>query len=117
MLTGSYKVAFQTVDHRGYYAVVRLEAERIPGRELFVTFDDRAVDQYRAAARFGVEYAWESVRIGLHVKVIEVDYAPVDTSSPIVVFAAAKAMWKALRYVPKRPIVLDTERRRIYLPC
>lgn len=122
MPQGEFKLVVQA-GQVGYYAEIVLDVQRSPQLEgIAIQFAPSCEIRYRAAAQFGIEYAWEYTprelkgNTGLAVEIVTIRWAAVDTTSVLVAYAAAEALWKAISHTPRRPIKLDTEARGIFFP-
>jgi hypothetical protein len=105
------------------FAVVRVEAAPRPGG-FSIEIDASAAEAagtFRAAVEVGVRYAWEHLDRcarppGVAIRVTEVQVMVVDTTEISVVYAAALALWDALKLSPERPVELLPETRSLRFP-
>jgi hypothetical protein len=107
----------------GMFAIVGVEAT--PRPDGFSIEIDRsaaeAAGTFRAAVEVGVRYAWEHLDryarpSGVAVRVTEVQVMVVDTTEIAVIYAAALALWDALKLNPDRPVELIPETRSLRFP-
>lgn len=117
-----FKVS-QAMGQHGCYAMVEIEAEMSNeiGKLTVATSPDCAAE-YRSAAIYGMEYAWEHAprevkkERGVTVVLRQVESAPIDTTSIMVVYAAASALWEALAVHPQRRPLIDGPNIGIFFP-
>ena len=107
------------------FAVVRVETTTRPEGFSFeideLVMKDRSAAPFRAAIEVGVHYAWKHLDryarpSGLSVRVTELQVMVVDTNELTVLYAAALALWDALKLNPERPIELLPESLSLRFP-
>lgn len=118
---GKFELACQHGDW-GYYAVVSLEVEVIKnGGGLAVVFRDND-SGWKDGVQFGIAYADEKFRllqsesVATRVHVIEVEGHPVDTTTTVAAFVAAKAFFHAIGMAPPSGLRLVEESGEFIFP-
>jgi len=102
---GECKVA-QQLGRKGYFGRVVLEALPNEDGEVTVEFDKDRATEWQSGARFGIDYALEHVSKrtvypkGLKVRVTTIEGHDVDTTSSLIAYIAARAMFQALGVEP-----------------
>lgn len=122
MAIGTCKFKRQ-IGGRGNYAFVRLETEptgELP--DIDVTAVANLPKCFVAATVAGIEYAWDSIafvqRREIHrqrVKIVEMAYTTVDSSTLVFVYAGAMALYDALGLAVEIPIKIDPETNARYI--
>lgn len=113
----------QAMGSFGCYAVVHIGFERLSlVQDLALSVAPECAKEYRTAALYGFEYAWEHIprnvklQCGVRIVLRQIESVPVDTSSVLVVYAAANALWKALAITPRYPPLIDGTSNGIFFP-
>lgn len=109
----------------GIFAIVRIDvvptnaglvvAQSLPANS------DLGVLEYLPAVTTGLRYAWGRLGryrrpAGAHVTILEITELAVDTTEITMVYAAALALWDALKEQPEQPLTLDPDTRTIRFP-
>ena len=102
---GECKIAKQ-LGRKGYFGRVVLEAEPTDDGEVAVEFDKEKASRWQSGVRFGIDYALEHVSErtvypnGLRIRVNEIEGHEVDTTTSLIAYIAARAMFQALGIEP-----------------
>ncbi len=115
MGTGEYRIAKQ-VGLKGYFGRVVLEAQPRNDGEVTIEFDRQRADEWQSGVRFGIEYAIEHVSpakllgSGAEVRVTVIEGQDCDTSTSLIAYVAARAMFQAIGVDPPNELPsLDLE--------
>ena len=101
MGTGECKVAKQS-GQKGYFGRVVLEAQPKDDGEITIEFDEHRANRWQSGARFGIDYASEHVSKravypkGLKIRVTTIEGHDVDTTTSLIAYITAHAMFQAL---------------------
>ena len=105
MGTGECKIAKQ-LGRKGYFGRVVLEAQPNDNGQITVEFDKERAGRWQSGARFGIDYVLEHVSQrnlfpgGLNVRVTAIDGHEVDTTTSLIAYITARAMFQALGVEP-----------------
>jgi hypothetical protein len=113
--TGSARVKAQ-VGGYGAFGAVTLDVDITP-RTLTVAFAPEMEPCWRAAAEAGVRYASERIgwRAGA-VRITELQHLTADTTTAVILLAAARAFWDAVGQAPDVLPAIDPVTRALILP-
>jgi len=111
--TVEYVLAKQVGDRAFFAKVTLVVSPSVDEAGLDITIDPTVDQRWHSAVSFGIEYGWE--RLGrervdmpsVRVHVAAVEWQPSDTTLMTVAFAAANAIWKALKHRPAKEPQLD----------
>jgi hypothetical protein len=112
MGTGEYKVAKQS-GQKGYFGRVVLDAQPKDDGEITVEFDEHRANRWQSGVRFGIDYALEHISKravypkGLKIRVTAIEGHDVDTTTSLIAYITAHAMFQALgvEEADKKPCV------------
>jgi hypothetical protein len=101
MGTGECKVAKQS-GQKGYFGRVVLQAEPKGDGEISVEFDEKNATRWQSGVRFGIDLVLEHVPKrtvypkGFRILVSSIEGHDVDTTSSLIAYITARAMFQAL---------------------
>lgn len=105
MGTGECKIAKQ-LGRKGYFGRVVLDVQPNDDGQITIEFDSDRAGRWQSGARFGIDYAIEHVSQrnlfpgGLNVRVATIEGHEVHTTTSLIAYIAARAMFQALGVEP-----------------
>ncbi|MBM79316.1 MAG: hypothetical protein CMJ78_01825 [Planctomycetaceae bacterium] len=119
-MQSSSKLA-QNINGHTYFAEVTVALKKKPCEALQIDFDEVNAVDWRNAAAFGIEYAWNQIggpfrTLGMNVKVMRIHGFPTDTTPIMVAYVAADATWKLANIEPQSRPTLDDLGEGIFFP-
>jgi hypothetical protein len=120
-MTGSFELAEQR-DKTGYYGKVLIEVDPDDTRRgCEITFDEGRIQnqEWRDAARFGIEYAYAHIpkkaltAKGHRIRVQKIQGHSIDTNGLIIAYAAVCALLRAFGRSESELVSLDLEKGQV----
>ena len=111
-MIGDYSLQYQR-GAKGYYGKIFLEVNFLKTQGIKVQFRENCDSNWRIGIEFGIKYGWEQYQNeqqsigGTLVEIIEVSWQMVDSNSIVMAYVTANAFWKAINWLPKKPIYFD----------